>query len=114
MNIKNDKRPWGYFRKFTENESSTIKLINVTAGQSLSLQYHLKRSEFWVILAGNPIVTVGEKNTHAKVGDEFLILQKEVHRLAARDLDVQILEIAFGEFQEDDIIRIADSYGRKS
>ncbi len=114
MKIKNDKRPWGNFRQFTENEVSTVKLIKVESGQRLSLQKHLRRSEFWVVLAGNPIVTIDGQVSHAKVGDEFLIPQEAVHRLEAKENNVQILEIAFGDFEESDIIRLEDLYGRKS
>ena len=112
MEIKNGERPWGFFRQFTQSEQSTVKLINVKDGQRLSLQYHLKRSEFWVVLVGNPKVTIGDMEKVAKVGDEFEIPQKAIHRIEAPDGDVQILEIAFGDFDEDDIVRIEDAYGR--
>jgi mannose-6-phosphate isomerase-like protein (cupin superfamily) len=114
MNIKNDIRPWGSFRQFTENESTTIKLINITAGQRLSLQYHNNRNEFWVILSGNPIITVGEETVQAKAGDEFFIPEKANHRIEGSGNDAQILEIAFGDFDENDIVRLDDNYGRVS
>jgi len=34
------------------------------------------------------------------------------HQLEAKDDDVQFLEIAFGNFDEEDIVRIKDKYGR--
>jgi mannose-6-phosphate isomerase-like protein (cupin superfamily) len=114
MDIKNDKRPWGSFRQFTENEPSTIKLINVDAQHRLSLQYHNKRSEFWVVLLGSPLVTVGEEIKRAAVGDEFFIPLKANHRIEAVDDNVQILEMAFGDFDENDIVRLDDNYGRVS
>jgi mannose-6-phosphate isomerase-like protein (cupin superfamily) len=112
MNIKNDKRPWGFFRQFTENEPSTVKLINVDAGHRLSLQYHNKRSEFWVVLSGNPLITVGKKEKRANAGDEFFIPLKANHRIEGTEENAQILEIAFGDFDENDIVRIDDNYGR--
>ena len=114
MNIQNDTRPWGSFRQFTENESSTIKIISVNTGQKLSLQYHKKRSEFWVVLAGNPSITIGETTIAAKKGDEFSIPKETIHRIGAPDNDVEILEIASGEFDENDIVRLDDAYGRVS
>ena len=42
------------------------------------------------------------------------IPQEAVHRLEAKENNVQILEIAFGDFEESDIIRLEDLYGRKS
>jgi mannose-6-phosphate isomerase-like protein (cupin superfamily) len=110
--MKNEKRPWGNFKQFTENEISTVKIINVEVGQNLSVQYHNKRSEFWVVLEGNPLITLGEKSELAKVGDEFFIEKKMIHSIGAPNDKVQILEISFGEFDENDIVRIKDFYGR--
>ncbi len=112
MNIKNDTRPWGFFRQFTENEPSTIKIISVDAGHRLSLQYHNKRDEFWVVLSGNPVIRIGETVTHAIAGEEFSIPKKTNHRIEALENNVQVLEIAFGDFDENDIVRIEDAYGR--
>jgi mannose-1-phosphate guanylyltransferase/mannose-1-phosphate guanylyltransferase/mannose-6-phosphate isomerase len=112
MNIIDDERPWGSFRQFTSNEISTVKILRVKAGQKLSLQYHKKREEFWVVLSGNPSITIGEETKIANPQDEFFITQESVHRIAAPTNDVEILEIAFGEFDEQDIVRIEDAYGR--
>jgi mannose-1-phosphate guanylyltransferase/mannose-1-phosphate guanylyltransferase/mannose-6-phosphate isomerase len=114
MDIKNDMRPWGSFRQFTENELTTIKIISVNAGNKLSLQYHNNRSEFWVVLEGNPILTIGEERRQAQPKQEFFIPQKTKHRIEAIENNVEILEIAFGNFDESDIVRIEDSYGRIS
>jgi mannose-6-phosphate isomerase-like protein (cupin superfamily) len=54
MKPTEEQRPWGSFRRFTENEISTVKIITVNADQELSLQYHKNRDEFWKVLAGNP------------------------------------------------------------
>ncbi len=114
MNVKKDIRPWGSFRQFTENETSTIKIIKVEAGKKLSLQYHDKRDEFWVVLAGNPVISIDETVKQAAVGEEFFIPRRMKHRIEALENNVQILEIAFGDFEENDIVRIEDVYGRIS
>ncbi len=114
MKIINDNRPWGSFRQFTHNEISTVKIISVEAGHQLSLQYHHKRSEFWVILSGHPRITVGEKVKIAQEGEEFFISPKTIHRIEAPEDNSQILEISFGDFDENDIVRIEDAYGRVS
>ncbi len=106
------EKPWGKFEEFTKDESSTVKIISVNKGESLSLQTHEHRSEFWKVISGNPKVTVGDKVTQAKVGDEFNIDVKIPHRLEASSDDVQVLEVATGEFDEEDIVRLEDKYGR--
>lgn len=105
-------RPWGEFREFEKNTPVTVKLITVRAGQELSLQFHHKRSEFWKVIYGNPDITIGDKITHAKPGDEFNIEVGEHHRISAPTEDVEILEIATGNFDEEDIERLEDKYGR--
>lgn len=111
-NIFTDIRPWGSFRQFTHNEPSTVKIIDVKKQQRLSLQYHNHRNEFWVVLLGNPRITVADKIIDASPGDEFSVPTKAVHRIEAPKNDSRILEIAFGNFDEDDIVRLEDAYGR--
>lgn len=108
-----DKRPWGEFRQLTHNTLSTVKILIVKAGEAFSLQYHNKRSEFWKILSGSPEIIIGDVVVNGKVGDEFEIPVKTNHRVhSAVDADTQILEIAYGDFDENDIVRIEDKYGR--
>ena len=106
------KRPWGSFTRFTNNEPSTVKILHVNKGEEFSLQYHTHRQEFWKILKGNPEVVVGDKKMHAKEGDEVVISPHVNHRINAPNDDVTVLEISKGQFDEDDIVRIEDKYGR--
>ncbi len=106
------KKPWGQFEQFSHNEFSTVKVISIAPESSLSLQYHNNRTEFWKILSGHPVVTIGENTTNASPGDEFMIEKKEKHRIETKDEVAQFLEISYGDFQEEDIIRLEDKYGR--
>ena len=106
------EKPWGNFRQFSHNEITTIKILTINPNTSLSLQYHNHRAEFWHVISGHPFLTIGEKKIKAKPGDEFEIQIKELHRLEAQDDAVQILEIAYGDFDEEDIVRVEDKYGR--
>jgi len=106
------KKPWGQFDQFTHNEITTVKILSVNSSNSLSLQYHEQRTEFWRIISGHPVVTVGENINNANPGDEFMIEKLQPHQLEALNDDVQVLEIAYGNFDEEDIVRIKDKYGR--
>ena len=112
MRRENTEKPWGSFERFTLNELSTVKIITVKNGEALSLQTHKHRSEFWKILKGNPAVQIGNSIVEALPGDEFTIAEGEQHRISAPSNEVLFLEIAFGEFDEDDIVRIEDKYNR--
>ncbi|MDO8590097.1 MAG: phosphomannose isomerase type II C-terminal cupin domain [bacterium] len=107
-----EERPWGGFREFIKNEPSTVKILFVKKGEAFSLQKHLNRNEFWRVLSGAPEITIGDKTVRAKVGDEFEIPSETEHRIEALDNDVEVLEISRGEFDEADIVRIEDKYGR--
>lgn len=106
------KRPWGSFTRFTNNEPSTVKILHINKGEEFSLQYHTHRREFWKILKGSPEVTVGDKVMSPNEGDEFVIEPNTNHRIHAPVDEVIVLEISNGRFDEDDIVRIEDKYGR--
>lgn len=116
IDILKVKRPWGDFTQFTKNVSSTVKIISVKPRQALSLQYHLHREEFWHVLSGSGTVLIGDKKKlkkfTAKPGKEFSVAVKELHRIMAGDGHLIILEIGTGKFDEQDIIRTEDKYGR--
>ncbi|HEX8994169.1 MAG TPA: phosphomannose isomerase type II C-terminal cupin domain [Candidatus Paceibacterota bacterium] len=107
-----DERPWGFFERLTQSEESTIKIITVHQGEMFSLQTHALRDEYWRILSGDGIVTVGDTTTHARAGQEFYIPRGTVHRAQGGSADLVFLEVAFGQFDENDIVRLEDKYGR--
>ena len=108
-----DERPWGRFDQYTQNETSTVKLITVEPGRRLSLQRHAHRSEYWVVIDGPVEVTVEDATWSAEVGEKVWVPVGAVHRLGNRGpAAVRILEIGFGDFDEDDIERLEDDYSR--
>lgn len=111
--IYQEDRPWGNFRQFCLNTKVTVKILTVKPNSILSLQYHNHRSEFWRIVKGSGIVVKAQKEIPAQEGDEFFIPQGEAHRLKTLENEMQVLEISFGDFDENDIIRLEDNYGRK-
>ena len=107
-----EERPWGNFRQFSSGVPVAVKIVFVRRGEALSLQTHKWRSEFWVILKGNPEVTIGQNTTQGSEGGEFVIPKNTAHRLSAPEEDVRFLELSFGKFDEGDIERLEDKYGR--
>ena len=111
-NYEKQVRPWGNFERFTLNEPCTVKVISVNPNQELSLQQHEHRDEEWRILSGSGTVTVSDVASSVNPGDEFRILRGQKHRVSAGTQGLQFLEIAFGPFDEADIKRLEDKYGR--
>ena len=105
-------KPWGDFEQFTLNEVSTVKILKLKPNSALSLQKHQKRDEFWRILSGSGFVELNNKKVEVKEGDEFFIKKEDSHRASTKNDSLEILEISFGFFDEDDIKRLADIYGR--
>lgn len=107
-----EERPWGKFEQFCHNENVTVKIITVKANFKLSLQYHNNREEFWRIVYGSCKVVLGEEIFYAKEGDSFFIKKGVKHRVITEDNLVKFMEISYGNFDENDIVRLEDSYGR--
>ena len=61
-------RPWGDFERFTLNETTTVKIITVKEGESISLQTHEHRDEFWRVLKGSGIIHIGDAGRLQVVG----------------------------------------------
>lgn len=107
-------RPWGRFELLTHNESTTVKIITVKAGERLSLQTHDHRDEWWVALDAGLTVDVGGRTWEPAVGEHIWIPRGTVHRAAGGGSSAaRFLEIAFGEFDEEDITRLEDDYSRQ-
>lgn len=106
-------RPWGSFKQFAHNEDCTVSLMTVLPGQRLSLQSHTGRAELWIVIDDGASVQVGDEIREFKAGDEIWIPVNERHRLGcAGDKPVRVLEVAFGNWQQDDIRRYEDDYKR--
>jgi mannose-1-phosphate guanylyltransferase/mannose-1-phosphate guanylyltransferase/mannose-6-phosphate isomerase len=112
LSIYEEERPWGTFRKFTENKVSTVKIITVNPNEELSLQSHSNREEFWHVIKGDGVFEVGEVKARLETGDEQYVPLKIKHKIIAGGEGIEILEISFGEFDEGDIVRYEDKYGR--
>lgn len=107
------ERPWGSFSQYAFNQDCTVSLMTVLPGQRLSLQSHTGRAELWIVMDDGAVVQVGDEIRTHKAGDEIWIRANEKHRLScAADSSVRVLEIAFGNWQQDDIRRYEDDYRR--
>lgn len=106
-------RPWGSFKQYAFNEDCTVSMMTVLPGQRLSLQSHTGRAELWIVIDEGALVQVGEEIRTYRAGDEIWIPANEKHRLScAGEAPVRVLEVAFGNWQQDDIKRYQDDYVR--
>lgn len=105
-------RPWGSFLQYANNEEVTVSLMTVKPNQRLSYQSHTARAELWIVLDDGAIVQVDDEIKHCQAGDEIWIPQGAKHRLSSGGRAVRVLEVAFGNWQIEDITRYEDDYHR--
>jgi cytidyltransferase-like protein len=107
------ERPWGYYRVLHEVEGTKVKELTVMPGQSLSLQRHKHRQEFWHVTEGQcnvdqrmpggyalPTITLNKYS-------QLSIPQNDWHRLYNPfDVPCKLVEIQYGSLcDESDIER---------
>jgi mannose-6-phosphate isomerase len=107
------ERPWGSFKQFAHNQHCTVSLMTVQPGQRLSLQSHTGRAELWIVIDDGAVVQVGDEQHVCQAGEEIWIVRNQKHRLGScKNKPVRVLEVAFGDWQQDDIKRYADDFHR--
>jgi cytidyltransferase-like protein len=108
------ERPWGYYRVLHEVEGMKVKELTVMPGQSLSMQKHQSRNEYWIVSEGQCIVNSRLDNGYAlpaktlNMHDEFKVNKNEWHQLTNPfATPCRIVEIQYGEkCIEEDIERL--------
>ena len=114
--IKRTKRPWGEYYGWDQGETWNLKTIYIKPKSRLSLQYHHHRTECWLLVEGDATATVHdakgrEQKVTLKKGEMYCIGKKQVHRLESKKGGT-VVEVAYGAFDEEDIVRLDDDHGR--
>ena len=101
-------RVWGYYRVLHEMPGVKVKELTVNPGQSLSMQRHAFRSEYWLIGEGQCAVNLIDGTTLNKnLQDQYYIPANQWHQLKnPYNNPCRIIEIQYGEIcDESDIER---------
>lgn len=108
-------RPWGKYKVICVNKNFCVKILTIFPKSKISLQYHRKRAEHWVITSGTAYITKGNKEFTLKENESTYIEVEEIHRIENKeDKDLILVEVQTGtELSESDIVRLDDIYGRK-
>ena len=107
-------RPWGNYKKLFQEPGVWVKRVEVNPGARLSLQKHAHRSEKWIVVAGQGLAIVNDREIPVKPGVVVDIPLGAVHRIGNKGKDKLVfIEVACGPYLgEDDIIRLQDDYER--
>ena len=121
ISAKGEVRPWGAFEVLREGPGYKVKCLMVNPGKRLSMQYHMHREEHWVIVRGTARILIAERGEEGRTGEltiptgETIFIPKEyIHRLENPGEELlEIIEVQMGDdLREDDIVRLADDFGR--
>ncbi len=107
-------RPWGAFEGLRHGPGFQVKLLTVNPGAGISLQYHNKRAEHWVVVAGRARVTRDAETLELNANQSTFIATGVHHRLENPGSEpLHVVEVQSGDYLgEDDIVRLEDRYGR--
>jgi cytidyltransferase-like protein len=107
------ERQWGYYRVLHEVPGMKVKELTVNPGESLSMQRHFKRSEYWIVSEGRAMV-----NTQTNSGYQLPSLVLDAHQETHIPVEswhqltnpfkepLRVVEIQYGaDCNEDDIER---------
>ena len=107
------ERPWGYYRVLHEVPGMKVKELTVNPGQTLSMQRHKLRSEYWIVSEGEALVNRTMSSgyvlppVHLKKHDEYDVYSNDWHQLSNPFTQpVKVVEIQYGQqCIEEDIER---------
>ncbi len=116
VDVRRVSKPWGHEVIWAQTDRYVGKILHITAGQALSVQYHEVKDETIYLLSGEMKYWVqldGEvelRDMRLQEGDAFRITPGTVHYMEAVT-DCDVLEASTPEL--DDVVRIKDRYGRE-
>ena len=111
------EKPWGHELIWAETEHYVGKVLFVKAGESLSLQFHRKKDESWLVQGGRARLELGSAGDPVlseeviAAGACFRFRPGTVHRVTAIE-DTTIVEVSTAQL--DDVVRLEDAYGREN
>jgi mannose-6-phosphate isomerase len=113
-NVVRVDKPWGYEIIWAHTDNYVGKILHITAGHALSVQYHEVKDETVYLLSGELIYRVWDndapRDVGLKVGQSYRITPHTIHQMEAVT-DCDVLEASTPHL--DDVVRIKDRYGRE-
>lgn len=112
------ERPWGKYSTVFTALDTTVKVLRIKPGAALSLQFHEKRDEFWCLntyCTGLVKFVINGQVLTAEPDKVYHVPKFVVHRIVNDSaVEVEVIEVMRGKYDEDDIIRLHDRYGRNT
>ncbi len=109
-----EERPWGNYTVLHSEAMCQVKKLVVDPGKRLSLQSHKFRAEHWYIVSGRGTAELDGIEIEIGPGESVDVPIGSKHRISCRSAyPLVFVEVQTGlSFDEDDIIRYEDDFGR--
>jgi len=111
-------KPWGKEVIWAETKDYVGKLLYITEGHKLSLQYHEEKEETILVISGELEVLIsgheriGISSLKLSEGDTYHVTPGTIHRFAASlGTNVVLAEVSTNHL--DDVVRLEDDYDRE-
>ena len=113
--VRRVEKPWGHELHWAKTERYVGKVLHIKAGHALSVQYHERKDESWLVHEGRARLELGEvggdlEPVEIRAGDAFRFRPGTVHRVTASE-DLLVVEVSTPHL--DDVVRLEDRYGRE-
>ena len=107
-------KPWGYELHWAKTDRYVGKVIHISKGHALSLQYHNLKDETIFVWSGRILfeIDVNGALTRREMGpgEAAHVTPKTIHRMTAIE-DADVFEASTPEL--NDVVRLEDRYGRQ-
>lgn len=104
-------KPWGGYKILDQGNGWTLKTLYVNPNEETSLQSHQERDELWVCVEGSATDESGQE-IKPDAANLVWVERGEKHRLKGGPQGATIVEVMYGQYDENDIIRYEDKHGR--
>jgi mannose-6-phosphate isomerase len=112
--VRHVPKPWGHETIWARTDAYVGKILHITAGEALSVQYHRIKDETVYLMSGQLIYRIWEndqpREIPLRVGEAFHVTPGTIHQMEAVT-DCDILEVSTPHL--DDVVRLNDRYGRE-
>jgi mannose-6-phosphate isomerase len=112
--VERVQKPWGYELIWAQTGEYLGKVLHINRGGQLSLQYHRKKDETFLLYSGQMVLVLEDeygvlRELPLAAGDAYHIARGRRHRMIALE-DCEVFEVST-PFRED-VVRVEDAYGR--
>lgn len=106
------KRSWGWYKVLYNAMTTKVKELQIEPGQSISVQRHSKRNEFWFVVKGECTASKNDKSVILTAHKQFTVPTNTWHTLYNHtNKPCNIVEIQYGECCEESDIERQDLHG---